>query len=115
MIYAGNGIAYAKVLDEDYTNEWNKVWTDNIFWLAKVDLYGQTVTKMNIPKCQIMSLDNGIVESGTLYLPISEAGEGTSIYAIDIDGGASDFVKGATLEGDNVFVHSIFRNNRESL
>lgn len=111
IIYAGNGIAFGIIMDEDYTTEWDKVWTDNINMLAKIDVWNRTVTKMNIPQAQMMSITSSLVDGDKFYIPVNVAGEGTSIYQININGDGNSFTKGATIEGDNINVVDIFKIN----
>lgn len=110
FIYVGDGIAYAKIVDEDATDEWGVASSTNTVTITKIDLYNQTVTPLNIPECNGMFIENGVVENGKLYIPVSIAGGEANVYEITIGGGPDDFVKGAKLDGNNVQATNIFSN-----
>ncbi|MEM1136405.1 MAG: hypothetical protein AAGI07_11250 [Bacteroidota bacterium] len=109
-MYAGNGIAYGKLLDESATNEWGDAWANNFTSIVKIDLYNKTVTKLNIPQGPFIAIRSGTVDNGKFYLPISLVGEPAHVYEITIGGGPDDFVKGAELDGNNVIATAIFKN-----
>lgn len=108
--YAGNGIAYGKLLDEEATDEWEDAWANNFTSIVKIDLYNKTATKLNIPQGPFIAISEGVIDNGKLYLPISPVGEAAYIYEITVGGGADDFVKGAELDGNNVVANAILRN-----
>ncbi|MEM7659590.1 MAG: hypothetical protein AAF399_25975 [Bacteroidota bacterium] len=110
IIYAGNGIAYGKLLDEDATNEWGDAYAGNFCSIVKIDLYNQTVTELNLPQGPYISIADGLIDGNTLYLPINPTGQDGYVYAIEIGGGADDFTKGAKLDGNNVVTYSLFKN-----
>ncbi|MEM7382177.1 MAG: hypothetical protein AAF361_13405 [Bacteroidota bacterium] len=109
--YAGNGIAYANVVRVADVPEWGDL-LQNTGTLVEIDLETQTVTELSLPKAtyrDIFSLN--CIEDGKFYIPVSITGGEANIYEITIGGGADGYQKGASLDGSNVFVNALFRNN----
>ncbi|MEM9648169.1 MAG: hypothetical protein AAF969_06795 [Bacteroidota bacterium] len=109
--YAGNGIAYANVVRVADVPEWGDL-VQNTGTLVEINLETKTVTELNLPKAtyrDIFSLN--CIEDGKFYIPVSITGGEANIYEITIGGGADGFQKGASLDGSNVFVNALFRNN----
>lgn len=117
MMYAGNGIAYAKVIYEDAVDDvevdaqWGALRNGNNTMLVKLDLYKKTVTKINIPESASFFVINGASANGKFYFPVSIAAGEANVYIIDNEGGADDFVKGAQLDGNNISVARVFAHN----
>ncbi len=109
--YVGNGIAYGKLLDEDATNEWDQAWSENYTSVVRIDLYNQTVTKLNIPPGPFIAIDGGVLLDDKLYWPISPVGGAAHVYEIDINGGADAFTVGAELDGNSVRAFRIMQND----
>lgn len=108
--YAGNNIVYANVIREADITTWGALKT-NIGALVAINLATETVTELAIPKAPYVNIFNvDCVENGKFYIPVSISGGDANIYQINVGGGASDFQKGAVLDGSNVFVNSMHRN-----
>lgn len=108
--YAGNDIVYASVVREADITVWGDLKV-NTNILVEINLATKSVTELNIPKASYVDIFNlDCVENGKFYVPVSISGSIANIYQINIGGGASDFQKGAVLDGSNVFVNSLHRN-----
>ncbi len=110
ILYAENGIAYAKITAGDDGIGWGPLRNSNTVTLVKVDLYNKTAIELNIPTFLGFYLQNGAVADGKFYVPVSMLGSESNIYSIEINGGANDFTKGATIDGESVLVGSMFKH-----
>lgn len=109
--YAGNGIAYANIVKESDVTAW-RGWTGDYSMLCMVDLYNQTLTELNVPAADLVTLFQlEATDDEYFYIPICPSNGDANIYQIKIGGGPNDFVKGAKLDGANVYVNSLVRNN----
>jgi len=108
--YAGNGIAYANVVKESDVTTW-RGWTGDYSMLCMVDLYNQTITKLNVPAADLVTLFQlEASDDEYFYIPICPTDGDDYIYQITIGGGPDDFVQGAKLDGANVYVNSLVKN-----
>lgn len=114
IFYAEDGIAFAKVVENDADYEWNEMRDGNTVTLVKIDLYNKTATPMNIPKFRGFFLQQGVVDNGNFYLPVSYLNGETNVFIIDVDGGANDFTKGVKLDGENVLSAAMFKHTTSS-
>tara|TARA_B100000809_G_C15138052_1_gene531576 strand:- start:799 stop:2040 length:1242 start_codon:yes stop_codon:yes gene_type:complete len=108
--YAGNDIVYANIVKEaDIT-----VWADlsaNTGKLVEINLATKSVTELNIPSAPYVNLFKAeCIEDGKFHIPVSINGGAANIYEITIGGGADSFVKGAQLDGSNVYINALYRN-----
>lgn len=114
LMYAGNGIAYARASYEDVVDDvdpdlqWRTLTGGNSLFLIKLDLYNRVTTKLNVPLSSIYYTQDGASANGNFYFPISVIGESSNIYAFDNEGDADGFTKGAALDGENVTVGKVF-------
>lgn len=109
--YAGDNIAYANVVRVADAPTWPDL-LQNTGSLVEINLETKTVTELNLPKAtyrDIFSLN--CIADGKFYVPVSITGGEANIYGINIGGGANGFEKGASLDGSNIFVNALLRNN----
>ena len=92
--YAGNGIGYVP-----YANLDNGTSSDNVWALARVNIYTKEVVKLNLPEgLNLSRYENAVIESGKLIMAINPAGQNGNIYLFDINSSNPDgFTKGAVL------------------
>lgn len=103
--YAGNGIGYMPIHLEDKGN----YYTENSWSIAKIDLYNKTATLLNVPACNLLTLENGVVANDKFYLPVSIIGGAAAIYEFDPTVEGSDAFKvGLQLDGSNVAVQGAY-------
>jgi hypothetical protein len=110
LIYAENGIAYAKVVENDANYSWGLLRSSNTVSLVKIDLYKKTAIEIGLSKFMGFYLQNGVVDKGKFYLPVSFLNGETNVYIFDINGGVNSFTKGAKLDGDNIISSSMFKH-----
>ena len=107
--YASVGIAYANIVRVEDTPAWGDL-LQNTGTLVEIDLENKTVTELNLPKATFRDIFTlNCVEDGKFYIPVSVTGGESNIYEITIGGGSDGFTKGASLDGANVFISSLFR------
>jgi len=107
MQYAGNGIAYGRLGDEDATNEWGVFAGGNNTTIVKIDLYNKTIKNMNLPKGPVRFGRMGLY-NGKVYWAVSPENGDAYVYEIDPTGGTDAFTRGAQLDGGNVVVQGIY-------
>lgn len=94
--YAGNGIGYVPFYDlAAGQSEAESAWG-----IARVDLYKQSVVKMNIPyKLWLRQYQNAVLEDGKLYMALAPVGASGAIYIFDTTSeSANGFTVGTELE-----------------